>query len=265
MSILVSHETPIKYLDNSIYYNDYDYCLVHLCDEHEQYLDFFKQSIKDGREVLLDNSIFELGVAFDWDKFAKRVEEIKPTFYIVPDVLEDASGTIQNFERFTNIYKNLPGMKIGVVQGKTKKELVDCYKFMIQHADYVAISFDYSYYQITGYGDTKLERYSAGRRDFIAWLIATGIWNFNVPHHLLGCSLADEFKHYRGVRGIRSLDTSNPVVAALNGERYIKGIGLRTKSPVKLADLINVDFDNDTQNLIYDNTSEFKNILLSSQ
>jgi hypothetical protein len=265
MSILISHETPIKYIDNSIYYNDYDYCLVHLCDEHEEYLNFFKNSIKRGREVLLDNSIFELGVAFDWDKFAKRVEEIKPTFYIVPDVLEDASGTIQNFERFNNIYKNLPGMNIGVVQGKTKKELVDCYKFMSEKADYIAISFDYSYYDVTGYSDCKLERYMLGRLEFVKWLIQEGIWNCFKPHHLLGCSLAREFKYYTGVRGIRSLDTSNPVVAALNGERYIKGIGLRGKSPIKLADLIDVDFDFDTQELIYDNAEEFKCIVNYTQ
>ena len=43
--------------------------------------------MKLGREVLLDNSIFELGEAFDSDKFAKYVEELKPSYYIVPDVL----------------------------------------------------------------------------------------------------------------------------------------------------------------------------------
>jgi len=261
MSILISHETPIAYLDSSKYYNDYDYCLVHLCDKYEEYLDFYKNSIKEGREVLLDNSIFELGVSFDWDKFAKRVEEICPTFYIVPDVLQDANATIQNFERFCNIYKNLPGLKIGVVQGKTKKELVDCYKFMLERADYIAISFDYSYYQTTGYSDTQLGRYMAGRIDFIAWLVGSGVWNKFTPHHLLGCSLAREFKHYIGLKGIRSLDTSNPVVAALNGERYIKGIGLNTKSSIKLADLIDVEYDRDTEQLIYDNAEEFRSII----
>lgn len=261
MSILVSHETPLAYLEDSRYYNDYDYCLVHLCDKHEQYLDFFKDSIRQGREVLLDNSIFELGEAFDWGKFADRIEEIKPTYYIVPDVLEDASQTIQNFERFTNIYKDLPGKKIGVVQGKTRVELIDCYKFMLERADYIAISFDYSFYQLTGYGNTVLERYMVGRQDLIAWLVQTGVWNYSTPHHLLGCSLAREFKHYRGLRGLRSLDTSNPVVAALHGQRYMMGWGLDEKSPIKLADQMEVEYDLDTYRLIHYNCQEFKNIL----
>lgn len=261
MSILISHETPLSYLDQSRSWNDYDYCLVHLCDKHDEYLAFYQQSVQLGREVLLDNSIFELGVAFDWQKFSERVLEIKPTYYIVPDVLEDASTTIQNFERFTNIYKGLPGLKIGVVQGKTKQELVDCYRFMVEHADYVAISFDYSYYQVTGYGDTHLERYAAGRIEFINWLVQAGIWRNDKPHHLLGCSLAREFKYYRNLRGIRSIDTSNPVVAALNGEQYLKNIGLNSKSPIKLADLIDVSYDFDTECLIKYNVNEFRNIV----
>ena len=261
MSILVSHETPIKYLKESHYYNDYDYCLVHLCDEHEEYLQFYKDAVKSSREVLLDNSIFELGVAFDWDKFANRVTEIQPTFYIVPDALENAQLTMENFDTFCSKYSNLPGMKIGVVQGKTRNELVDCYKFMVDRADYVAISFDYSFYDLTGYGKTKLERYAGGRIDFIDWLIGSGVWCQDTPHHLLGCSVAREFKYYKHVRGIRSLDTSNPVVAALNGQKYIKSIGLNDKSPVKLADLIAVEWDHDTQELIHSNTLEFKRIM----
>ena len=67
--ILVSHESPISILDHSVVYNDYDYALVHLFEKYPQYYDFFKKSLTRNREVLLDNSIFELGTAFDSDKF----------------------------------------------------------------------------------------------------------------------------------------------------------------------------------------------------
>ena len=89
--MLVSHETPISLLDESREYNDFDYALVHLFETHPEYYSFFKQSLLQGREVLLDNSIFELGYAFDSEKFAHYVNELKPTYYIVPDVLEDSS------------------------------------------------------------------------------------------------------------------------------------------------------------------------------
>jgi len=63
--MLVSHESPISMLDASRKYNDYDYALVHLFEKYPEYYNFFKISLNLGREVLLDNSIFELGEAFD--------------------------------------------------------------------------------------------------------------------------------------------------------------------------------------------------------
>ncbi len=63
--MLVSHETPVSFLETSRRYNDYDYALVHLFETNPEYYSFFKSSKTLGREVLLDNSIFELGEAFD--------------------------------------------------------------------------------------------------------------------------------------------------------------------------------------------------------
>lgn len=248
--MLISHETPISMLKESIHSNDYDYALVHLFETQPEYYDFFKQSLKSGREVLLDNSIFELGVAFDSVKFAKYVEELKPTYYIVPDVLEDSAETMRSFGKFVLNYPDLKGMKIGVVQGKTYTELLECYKYMDKNSDYIAISFDYSWYQTIGYSETTdvenvhlatLERNVDGRQKLINMLMADGVWNFKKPHHLLGCSLPQEFKAYRGIDSIRSVDTSNPVVAAIKGIRYIRNIGMIQKPSTLLADLINYE------------------------
>ena len=92
--MLVSHESPISILERSKTYNDYDYALVHLFETQPEYYNFFKCSLAAGREVLLDNSIFELGESFDPKKYIKYITELNPTFYIVPDVLEDAQGTM---------------------------------------------------------------------------------------------------------------------------------------------------------------------------
>ena len=112
--MLVSHESPISILEESKEYNDYDYALVHLFETHPEYYEFFKNSLSQDREVLLDNSIFELGEAFDSDKFAKYVEELKPSYYIVPDVLEDGYQTMLNYNDFVKKYPDLPGLRIEV-------------------------------------------------------------------------------------------------------------------------------------------------------
>ena len=98
--MLVSHESPIAILEESKSYNDYDYALVHLFESQPEYYSFFKQSLLAGREVLLDNSIFELGEAFDPKKYIRYITELNPSFFIVPDVLENAQATVSSWNKF---------------------------------------------------------------------------------------------------------------------------------------------------------------------
>jgi hypothetical protein len=244
--MLIAHEAPISILEDVQEVTDYDYALVHLFETHPEYYNFFKQAVMKGREVLLDNSIFELGTAFSADKFAKYVKELEPTFYVVPDVLENASETISKFEAFVNKYPELSGLKIGVVQGKTYQDIVTCYKYMSDRADYIAISFDYSLYQYIGtkFGEytpahlVKLQQQCSGRKRLISMIKYDGYWNYNKPHLLLGASLPTEFASYKQDQSIRSCDTSNPVMAGLFNHRYVRNKGLNFKSALKLVELI---------------------------
>ena len=108
MKLLVSHESPLQLLDESLSYNDYQYCLVHLMEENEEYRNWFltvgKRYCQEG---LLDNSIFELGEAFDPDKYGYWLTEINPNYYIVPDVLEDADATIYKWNEW--VMSTMPG------------------------------------------------------------------------------------------------------------------------------------------------------------
>ncbi|MAF36039.1 hypothetical protein CL622_02880 [archaeon] len=235
-------------------------------EENEAYKDWFLNvNTRFGQDVLLDNSIFELGEAFDPEKYAYWLKKIDPNFYIVPDVLESASGTMAKWEEWEKSHMPVDNksLKIGVVQGKTWQELVDCYEWMSSCADYIAISFDYSYYQTTGEGENKLQKWCSGRQRFIQHLIDEGYWNWNKPHHLLGCSLAKEFRYYvdKRIINIRSCDTSNPIVAALKGLKYNSDQGLQEKPSTMLCDLINAEVDDDVRELAAYNTAMFKKIV----
>ena len=259
--MLIAHEAPISILDEVDQMTDYSYALVHLFDTHPLYYRHFKRVLALGREVLLDNSIFELKKAFDADLFAKQIDKLEPTYYVVPDVLEDSVGTVTNFLKWQKEYQHMPGVKIGVVQGKTLSEIEYCYKFMSDNADYIAISFDLSYYQDIASGTNKLLNQCAGRQLLIDHLIEKQVWNHNKPHHLLGCSLAREFSLYTPIKSIRSVDTSNPVVAGLLGKRYYKQLGLFDKPSTLLADLIDSQVNIDQLNDIKYNITEFKKIV----
>ena len=236
----ISHESPLCMLEKSREYNDYDYALVHLFEENKEYYNFFKESLKQGRNVILDNSIFELGTAFDSDRYAYWIKELRPTEYIIPDVLEDTLGTMDNALDFKEKYLDLPGRSIGVVQGKSYEDLVNCYQYLdkVIDVDKIAISFDYSYYLELCPHPNKWMAYAMGRVQTLSRLSEDGIINEAKPHHLLGCALPIEFLFYReGFDWIESLDTSNPVVHALRDITYEYG-GLVSKQSVKLVDLL---------------------------
>ena len=56
--IKIAHEAPLDIFDEVQRITDYDYALVHLLEENGRYRDTFERAVKQGREVILDNSIF---------------------------------------------------------------------------------------------------------------------------------------------------------------------------------------------------------------
>ena len=239
--IKIAHESPKSIFEEVQKFTDYDYALVHLFEEDEEYLKQFERAVLKGREVILDNSIFELEEAFDADKFAGWVERLRPTWYIVPDALEDAAKTCTQMELWNIHHSKVPGKKIGVVQGKTYNEIVQCYQYLDKDADVdmIAISFDYSYYTQSVPHPNKYVSWMLGRVALLGKMLRDGVIRTDIPHHLLGCGLPQEFSFYKDYDWIYSLDTSNPVVHGLLGIEY-KDQGLWDKASIKLFEMINM-------------------------
>ena len=255
--IKIAHESPKSIFKEIQAVTDYDYALVHLFEEDPEYLKLFQDALANGREVILDNSIFELEEAFDAVKFAQWVQELKPTWYIVPDALENAKKTCSQMAAWNIHYKDLPGKKIGVVQGKTYKQIKTCYEYMDKTADVdmIAISFDYSYYTETIPHPNKYVSWMLGRVKLLGDLLRDGVINEEKPHHLLGCGLPQEFAFYKDYKWIYSLDTSNPVVHGIKGVEYRED-GLWSKESQKLFELINHNVE-DTNTILY-NINKFR-------
>ena len=255
--IRIAHESPKSIFEDVQKQTDYDYALVHLFEEDKEYLEQFKKAVAKGREVILDNSIFELEEAFDADQFAYWIKELRPTWYIVPDALEDTKKTMSQMGSWNMKYSDVPGKKIGVVQGKTYEQIVGCYEYMdkLADVDMIAISFDYSYYTKSVPHPNKYVSWMLGRVKLLGDLVRDGIINEDKPHHLLGCGLPQEFSFYSQYPWIYSLDTSNPVVHGIKGIGY-RSDGLWSKESQKLFELINYEVE-DT-NLILNNIHKFR-------
>jgi len=242
----VSHEVPLRMLSNSRSFNDYDYALVHLFGDYPEYHKFYKESLMLGREVILDNSLFELGKAWDSNLFIQAIKDLQPTYYIIPDSFDNYYGTIKLFDDFLLKIKSLKtdSKKIGVIHGRSLDEYIACYKHIEPFVDKVAISFGYSYYQEVGVGNINLNR-MLGRYRLISDLLKYKIINTNKPHHLLGGSLPQEFSLYRHklFSFINTIDTSSPVVHGIQGIKY-QNYGLDDKSDIKMIDFFEHDIVN---------------------
>lgn len=255
--VKIAHESPKSIFNQVQAATDYDYALVHLFEEDPEYLAMFEQARDNGREIILDNSIFELEEAFNADKFAKWVHHLKPTWYIIPDALEDMEMTCNKAYEWKQTYGDVPGKSIGVVQGKNYGEIVTCYRYMdeVIDVDMIAISFDYSYYTHSFPHPNKYVSWMLGRVKLLGDLVRDGVINTTKAHHLLGCSLPQEFAFYTDYDWIYSLDTSNPVVHGIKGIEYRED-GLWTKESQKLFELINHEVL-DTNTILY-NINKFR-------
>lgn len=258
--IKLFHEAPKSIFEEVQKITDGDYALVHLFEEDEEYLELFQTAItKKGREVILDNSIFELEEAFDAKRFTYWIDRLRPTWYIVPDALEDAKKTMSQMAEWNLKYPDMPGKKIGVVQGKTYEQIKNCYVYMDKFADVdmIAISFDYSYYTQSVPHSNKYVSWMLGRVKLLGDLLRDGIINEQKPHHLLGSSLYWEGSFYSQYPWIYSMDTSNPVVFGLKDRSYERTFTW-DKPSEKLFTLINTPLEEIDIDLVKENILWFR-------
>jgi hypothetical protein len=98
-----------------------------------------------------------------------------------------------------------------------------------------------------------------GRQQFIRDLMNDGIWAYHKPHHLLGCTLPQEFQAYDGIVNIESIDTSNPIIAGMHNIKYNEN-GLDDKLSAKLADLLEARVTVEQWETISFNIGKFRDI-----
>ena len=81
----------------------------------------------------------------------------------------------------------------------------------------------------------------------------------DVKFHLLGCSIPQEFGWYNNDPRIESIDTSNPIMAALDGTQYSSN-GLNYKPNANMNDFFDIKFEEIQYLDILYNTHKFREI-----
>ena len=258
----ISHELPLSLIHNAYKWNDYDYCLPHLIDQYDQYRIFFQKSRLDKRFIIMDNGLFE-GVTHTTEDLLDKINLVRPDIFIVPDAWNDANTTLVNAKSWMiNFKANLPeGVNLmAVCQGKDMSELITTYQTLTD-LEYTHIAFNHSSiaYQQEYPGMNSLKAAMYGRMEFIRRLVQSGVIRKDIYHHLLGCSLPQEFMSYGDWPFIKSVDTSNPILVGAEGEKYTNS-GLTWKPKEKLEHYFENDLSGQIENIIF-NVQQFRKFI----
>lgn len=255
----ISHEVPICLLEQSKQFNDYDYILPHLLDKYPEYEAYMRQAKKEGRYLIMDNSLHELGTPYNEDRLLYWLGELEPNEFIVPDIWEEADQSYQLAVKWRDyMFYYSKTTFVVVIQSKSlidTKRLYKAYKAL----EYKKIAFSYGaeYYSKLIPHYHLLTAKALGRLRVITELCKEEIIDIEDKIHLLGCNLPQEFLWYTGIPQIESIDTSNPIMAGIMYEKY-RDYGLLFKPKVKIDDVIDKTFNREITEIIKYNINKFR-------
>ena len=265
-SFKVSHEVPLALLESNKNWSDYEYILPHLLDQYPEYEHYMREAKAEGRYIIMDNSLHELGTPYNTDRLFFWMKELQPDEFIVPDHWQNAKKTIESAEEWLYYQLDFPNIKfVAVVQANNLEEGIECFgRLHAMGYGKIAISYGASWYNDLSTHPNPDFAKMLGRVAFIHEIGKLyNIYNSysdTLELHLLGCQLPQEFSYYDNVKSIKTIDTSNPVIAGAEGTQY-KFYGLTEKPKTRIDDIMNKP-ESFLYNLAYiiDNVSLFRKI-----
>ena len=261
---LISHEVPLDLLDESLKFNDYHYCLPHLL-ENKQYYQFFKSASERGDLIIMDNGLFE-GVSHTIEDLLEKINDIKPSIFIVPDAWNDPQTTVKNAKKWIDYYVDkIPSTTnlMAVVQAKTVSDAMLTYsKFVELGYTHIALNHAGVFYKELYKHQNELLSLMTGRIKFVNMLPSLNGFNKTIHHHLLGATLPNEFSSYKGKEYdfIKTIDTSNPVIYGLKHGKYPDEV-LLDKPKEKLETFFNQRLTQQQISDVLHNVKHFRTLL----
>ena len=267
--IKISHEFPKNYYLEGFTEDlvDYQYCLAHRFLSDAAYRNYFYKYKDLGGEVYLDNSLYELGEAFDRSMYMKIIRTLKPDYYFLPDVFNQTTSNIESqlsFFKNANPISYLESKPVAVCHGMTPKDIISSFRILNSALpDYAMIAIPFgSHAWLNEEDDPKYLRKSKCENDSARMAANRGIFlnryyktlkKRNI--HLLGCKGLREIPFINCLESadfIRSIDTSLPVASALEDNEI--------KMDYKPKFLIDKNFDMPVKNadLVRKNVEDFR-------
>ena len=273
--MITNCELPLQLLEQNYQLNDFDFVLFHLYSTNVKYREYYQQmrKVHPERLMILDNSAYEFfvkGETLDMRSFVKAIAELKPDYYILPDVLQNKNATLDGIKKFCDEYGLLISdgkfisRPMAVPQGKDSDELVECiYEIRSLCIDYIGIPFHLPFYQY-GYvaDDIRYEFYTTygEENDDIRYAMGRVQWMRDHEEllkkfdkvHLLGSHCPLEKVFYKDYY---SMDTGYPVKLGMEGIELEKEKG---KPKTIIDDFLNSNISDEQMEMIRKNINKFK-------
>ena len=203
-------ECPTELLGDIQPLADFYWTLTHLVLSDRDYANYY---IKHKGEKLstLDNSVNELLEPCSLSEIKEAVGILGGVHRIVsPDHLGDHLATGRKLDEAIKVFgkeKLLP-----VVQGHEFRYVLECAGY-IKKLGFTEVAVPYD---IMSSRCDSLEEMADRREEVVSRLLL--LYGFEV--HLLGMTTLEELESYRGIGGIRSIDTGSPVLHGLQSIRF---------------------------------------------
>lgn len=260
--VKISHEVPLCLLEDSKKFNDYQYALVHLLEENEEYRKFFLKCKEEGIPIYLDNSLHELGYPIGGEILSKWISILEPECVFIPDEWENALVTMNNARKWVSMEVPDNTLKVPVVQAQNYDEAKTVYQYYKQ-LGYKKIAFSYGakyYGGMFGYHPNSSLQKAMGRLNTLCKLWGEGVIRNEDKIHLLGTACPIEFRFYN-LPFIDSIDTSNPIMAALDGFRYNSNWPDHSKPKSNMNECFNISKDQINMDFVEYNVKQFKKLI----
>lgn len=207
------------------------FCLAQIYHTNETYRNFFKERVKEGKWVTLDNGAGDHALITE-DILFECMKDLMPSEVIPPDVLFEKKPTIDNLCSFINrmIKEDLLN-KVQIFacpQGESFDQWIECYKFMLAHPNVTTIGMSKLALPYAMFGTKDDSKIKEARN--LAYDILFKENLFAKPLHFLGMGDPTEFEHY--TKGfVRSTDSCNTIWSAMNNICFDMGDFRRIKTP----------------------------------
>jgi len=217
--ILLSMEIPYKHLQHFYLQEDIGFCIAPYVREKKEYIEHYKLQVLAGKRVILDNGMYEQGVAINNEELIKTAKSLVTTseqpYIIAPDVMGDSIKSYELTTAFREQARWNGLYRIGaVVHGKNVNEMINYYKWLVNEGfEPICITFL----------ENRIDLLRKLRLEYDIW------------HHFLGMTTIEEIKYIRSyipLPRMTSIDTCKPIKAALHNLRITQNVrGLGTWSP----------------------------------